>query len=178
MIRDDELDDDAAIPADDFDEDGWPLDLRPRFGAGLCDFEAALWGDELLYPDGFRRIGVCRRCGCTERRACADGGQGCCWVDDRFTLCSRCDRFPGRQRMRRRRAARWILWAWMWRRRTAPLWQARDRRRWGIQGAWLTICGDPQEMHPETVKALRSLVEKVNAAAARGELPGMEERGL
>lgn len=99
----DELYDDAAIPADDFDEDGWTLDLGQRFGAGLCDFEAVLWDDERFYPDGFTTRGRCRRCGCVEHRACADGGRGCSWVDDRLTLCSRCDRFPGRRRMRRRR---------------------------------------------------------------------------
>lgn len=94
----DEAYDDAAIPADDFDEDGWPLD----FSAGLCEFEAALgWDDGPLYPDGFRRIGVCRCCGCTPYRACRDGDQGCHWIEE--TRCSRCTRFPGRRRWRRRR---------------------------------------------------------------------------
>jgi hypothetical protein len=37
------------------------------------------------------RPGTCRRCGCTDLRACAGG---CFWVDPEHTLCSECE-FPG-----------------------------------------------------------------------------------
>lgn len=143
--------------------------------AGLCEAEAC-WGvDELRYPLGFHTAGRCRRCGCTERRACRDGGRACSWVDaPRYTLCSRCARFPGRRRFRRPRRAVIVAgllgWYWTWRRRVRHLTEARDRRRWKIaDGVPLTICGDPAAMDPATVEALASLVETVNAAAARGE---------
>lgn len=38
------------------------------------------------------RSGVCRVCGCTFARPCADGHVGCSWVDRRRTLCSVCAR--------------------------------------------------------------------------------------
>lgn len=62
------------------------------------------WPEEARrYPDGFRRRGVCARCGCTVHRGCRDGGQGCHWVNAAMTRCSRCQRFCGRRRFRRTR---------------------------------------------------------------------------
>lgn len=80
------------------------VDARARF-TGLCEAEAlAGWGeDDRRYPEGFTTVGRCRRCGCSDRRPCADGGQGCSWVDETFSLCSRCAHFQGRRRFRRRR---------------------------------------------------------------------------
>lgn len=77
-------------------------DERTRF-AGLCEFEAlAGWDDDdRRYPAGFRRDGVCVRCGCTEHRPCRDGVQGCHWVFP--GVCSRCADRPDRKRFRRRR---------------------------------------------------------------------------
>lgn len=77
----------------------------PSF-AGLCEFEACLWDWEPRYQLGFHTMGRCRRCGCTERRACRDGGHGCHWANDRATLCSRCAAQPTRRRFRRRRLSR------------------------------------------------------------------------
>lgn len=50
----------------------------------------------------FLLSGRCRRCGCTDARACRGG---CMWADgeDRYTLCTRCAAQPGRRRFRRRR---------------------------------------------------------------------------
>jgi hypothetical protein len=80
-----------------------PYDDDVHFSAGLCEFEALAGGNDCLYPDGFRTFGRCARGGCTPRRACRDGGRGCHWVNDRATLCSRCEEFPERRRYRRRR---------------------------------------------------------------------------
>jgi hypothetical protein len=79
-------------------------DDRTRF-VGLCEFEALLWDDDdyRRYWPRFSTTGRCRRCGCTERRACRDYGRGCYWANDRATLCSRCAGFPDRRRFRRRR---------------------------------------------------------------------------
>lgn len=56
------------------------------------------------YPQGFRALGRCRRCGCTEQRGCPGHRVwGCAWVDARQTLCSRCEECPGRRRYRRPR---------------------------------------------------------------------------
>jgi hypothetical protein len=67
------------------------------------DWEA----DRRYWRDGpaWCLIGRCRRCGCTEARACHDGGRGCSWATP--TLCSRCARFPERRRFRRR-----VRWTW------------------------------------------------------------------
>ena len=66
------------------------------------DLFVALMRDGLRrYPDGFRRIGICRRCGCHDHRACMAPTAGCTWAT--VNLCSACDRYAGRRRFRRAR---------------------------------------------------------------------------
>lgn len=107
------------------------LDLPPAYGR--------------RYPGGFHRQGICRRCGCTARRACRDrlpaarfldvGPVGCHWANERATLCSVCARQPRRRRLRwpRRRSTLQPPLDWreerqLWRelRQRAALAAARD----------------------------------------------------
>lgn len=56
---------------------------------------------QIRYPLGFRLADRCRRCGCTDRRACRPiGGCTCWWANAHHTLCSRCVGRPGRRRYR------------------------------------------------------------------------------
>lgn len=80
------------------------------------------------YPYGFRSAGRCRHCGCTDRRACRDGGVGCWWVDPQESLCSHCQRFPARRRFRRPRlghTAALQIRAWLAAQRAHDYWLVR-----------------------------------------------------
>lgn len=51
------------------------------------DFNEAWDAEWLAYARRHQLAGVCRVCGCTDERACADG---CTWIEP--DLCSTCDR--------------------------------------------------------------------------------------
>jgi len=142
------------------------------------------------YPHGFRVVGRCRSCGCTAQWACRDGGQGCCWVNARLTLCSRCAARPGRRRFRRRRLGREAVAAirawWAQRQAQAADLEAAYHRAYAadhgthrhfeveVDGQQMRIFGDPH-MDEATLRALviagQAMAAAAKRAVAQGERP-------